>query len=259
VWVAYDRTTPYFPGETLKATIITTNPTSSSLKIIEPTEAAFYSDTEHCGWPLNSVRTVIIKPGLTIRRTLDSTDEMARVRSFFVRSAACTPGLYQGGFARNAGDIPNYEVGVPVLEASAVALLNQRKGHLPERVAVIVLAVQLSAPPPRRLTRRDEKANASNLSDLDLSVNSRDGEHILVISRQDQPTDVRIATPLSGLLEPCRLGSWTRLLTLPDKVTSLDAAADEQGRIRIEYSSEGGARQTLTLDANRNPILARKH
>src|SRR5580700_2680312 len=54
VWVSYDRTR-YFPMEPQKVNIKTTNPTLSVFTIPDPTEVAFYSNTECFGaWPLNT-------------------------------------------------------------------------------------------------------------------------------------------------------------------------------------------------------------
>jgi hypothetical protein len=250
VQIVYDRKTPYFPGEALQATIITANPTSSRMEIFDPLEAAFYFDPEHCGgWPLKSVRTIIIKSGETISRSIDSRDEKSRARSFFPESASCVPGTYRGGFSRHAEEIPSYQVGTPVLEASAVVQIDGQK-RVENRSVTVILAFQLDAPPqqpPVSLLRRNGSSNIQPASDSNSA--SRPREHVLAIS-QNLPRDVLLPTTPGETLQLCRLGRWTRLLTLPDRITSLSAATDHLGRVQMEYVTEDGVRHALVFKAN---------
>jgi hypothetical protein len=149
VWVSYDRTR-YFPMEAQKVTIKTTNPTSSALTIPDPAEAAFYADLEHCGgWPLDTVRSVVIQPGETILRTVDSANEKARERSFLPESVGClTEVLRRGYYHGHAEAVGSYEVGPRVLGAASIVTLNDHKKH---PASAVIAAIRLDPPPPEGL------------------------------------------------------------------------------------------------------------
>jgi len=253
VWVSYDRTR-YFPMETQKVTIKTTNPTSSALTIPDPAEAAFYADLEQCGrWPLNTIRTAIIQPGETISRTIDSADEKARERSFLPESVGCfTEVLRRGYYHGYAETVGSYEVGAPVLEVASVVTLNHPEKH---PACAVIAAIRLDPPPPEGLG-----SMPGRWFYLPSHVDSTEtpGEHVLLIWRLDRWANFHVDTPPGGILRLCG-GSCVRLLTLARKFTSLDAAEDRLGRIRIEYGTEKGAREILMLDANRVPTLPSKN
>jgi hypothetical protein len=240
--------------EPQKVNIKTTNPTSSVFTIPDPTEAAFYANPECFGnWPFNTIRTVVIQPGETIWRTIDSTDEKARTRSFLPESVGClTEVLRRGYYHGHAETVGSYEVGAPVLEAASVVELKDRKKH---PVSAVIVAIRLDPPPPEGSGRI-----GGSWSHLPSQVDSTEtpGEHVLLIWRPDQWANFRVDTKPGEILHLCG-GSCLRLLTLASKFTSLDAAADRVGRIRIEYGTEKGVREILMLDANRVPTLPRKN
>jgi hypothetical protein len=232
---SFDRTTPYFPGEAMKILIVTANPTASTLEVLEPGEAAFFeTGTEDCGnWPLSSLRTVIVGPGQTIRRVIDSQNEDASARSFLPKSVPCEPGTYRLALHYAPMEAPRpYQVGVPVLEASAVVWVDRHQHRQSERVAVPIVAAQLNAPgeqPP----------------------------HVLVVAPRGEPEGIRVATGRGQVLRPCRFGSWIRLLNVPNEITSLTANVDSRGRMKIEYADKAGTQSSLSLDAKLRPIPTR--
>ena len=232
----------YFPGETFKITVVTTNPTSNPLEILDPPEAAFYSEgTERCGWPLKTVRTVQIGPGQTIRRNLDSTDPKTHERSFLQNSVFCDPGIYKLCYGCNslrpssARKEVAYQVGVQVLEASAVVIVPVRADGSAGRSAVVVLAVRLD--PPSEATAGPAQP-----------------EHVLVISRSPITPDIDPNITSDRVRRTCNTlgGFWSRLANIDSRVTTLAAVADSAGKIRIDSATESGSRQTLSVDARRN-------
>jgi hypothetical protein len=231
VWVSYDRTR-YFPMETQKVTIKTMNPTSSALTIPDPTEAAFYSNTECGGWGLDTVRTVVIQPGEVISRTIDSADEKARERSFLPESVGClTEVLWRGYYHGHAEAVGSYEVGTPVVEAATVLTLNLHEKH---PASAVIIAIRLDPPPPEGLG-----STPGRWFYLPSHVDSTEtpGEHVLLIWRPDRWANFHVDAPPGGILRLCG-GSCARLLTLASKFASLDAAEERLGRIRIEYATK---------------------
>ncbi len=252
VWVSYDRTR-YFPMEPQKVTIKTTNPTSSALTIPEPAEAAFYSNTECGGWPLNTIRTVVIRPGETIWRTINSADAKARERSFLPESVGCLtevarPRYYHG----HTEEVGSYEVGAPVLEVATVVTVNDPRKH---PVSTVIAAIRLDPPPPEGL-RMGHEGWSYLPSHIDSTETPR--EHVLLIWRPDRWASFRIDTPPGGILKLCG-GSCVRLLTVASKFTSLEATVDRAGRIRIDYGTEEAAHEILMLDVNKVPTLPREN
>ena len=259
VRLSYDRTTPYVPGETFRVTIATTNSTASTLQILDPSEAAFYFDPEQCGWPLGSARSLTIRPGETIRRTLDSRDAKGRQRSFQPEAISCPVGPTAGSFTRATVNNPTLEVGIPVLEESYIVPVDRRAGESSERGAVFIWAVQLSAPPPPpvpQLQRRDSPLSLEPRPAL--TTDSRPSEHVLLITRHEQPADFRPSGLPGQIVDPCIAGSWTRLRALSSRITTLNATTDSRGGIHIDYATEDGTRESLTLGPNRDLIPVKK-
>jgi hypothetical protein len=218
-----DHTTPYFPGENLKVTITVTNTTSSPLKILDPAEAAFdrtRGAVDSCVWPFRDYRSVVIQPGQTVRRTIDSADRKAALRSF-LEPAPCEPRTY------NLTRQLTFEVGVAEVEAWAMVPVIERRTP---QFALLVAA----------------QVGGEHV--------------LLVSSSNVRAYESVHATPGGDLSRgACQhVESWIRLLVLPVAVAGLKGTTDHSGRMTIECTEADGAAQTLKLDANRQLIVARK-
>jgi hypothetical protein len=231
-----DRDTPYFPGEPMKVEIKITNPTSSPLEIPDPNDPAVQcfkgNAEESCEVPL-AVRSTTIQPGQVITLNFDGEDA-ASVKRWGVWGAAPTEaGKYTIRYL--LGGSVEFEVGAPVVEASAMVPLPVFKTYQwkdmkePETLqyAAILLAARLG------------------------------DEHLLLVGRGNMPTTYRIRPNRNdGTLSGGDAGTvapWIRLATAPSAITSLKGTADAKGRITVEYTTSGGAPQTLYLNEDRRP------
>jgi hypothetical protein len=219
VEASYDRAR-YLPSEPFRVNIATTNPTSRTLRIPDPADAGFFYYPLECGGgppQFDTTRAISIRPQETVRRTIDSRHEEPLIQTY-LGSAQLTPGVYRHRYY--GGLLLSYVVGATSLEAHAIFQKTKSDG---DRAAVVVAALRLDPSPT-------ESQGAS--------------EHILVISRESLPTDIRER-------EIRQIGSirWERLLALPDKVTRIEAKLESDDLIKVTYETEQGKPQTLSVSA----------
>ena len=232
--LSVDRNTPYFPGEAMKVEIVITNPTSSPLEIPDPNDPGVQcftgSPEEACRIPLK-VPSTIIQPGQVITLTVDSEDQEASKR-WVLGPAPTAPG--KCGLHYLLGGSVKYEVGAPIVEASAIVPLHLFKTwtlkgeHEPMTIqeAAMIVAVQLN------------------------------GEHLLFVGQDNVNTTYKVKPEKDGTLSRRDAGSgapWVRLDTLSSAITSLKGTADDKGRITLQYATADGAPHSLFLDETRHP------
>jgi hypothetical protein len=156
-------------------------------------------------------------------------------------------------------DRPVFKVGMPVLESSTVVWIEQHQRRETKRVVFAIVAARLENPPEQAVGIMnggvDSRVNPSPSPVVGEAAEQ--GGHVLLISRKGQTEDIVFRTPPGGMLDPCTLGLWTRLLTAPAAITSLSAVADRDGRITIDYGQADGTRHTLTIDAKHHPVAVR--
>jgi hypothetical protein len=128
-----------------------------------------------------------------------------------------------------------FQIGAPVLEASAIVPLQEFKTFRddgmeePETLqsAAMVVAVSLG------------------------------GENMLFAAQHNMITTYRIDTAKDGTLskgDAISGAPWIRLTTVPAKVTKLTGTADPSGQITLEYTTEDGGGGKIYLDKNRHPL-----
>ncbi|MGA2434272.1 MAG: hypothetical protein ABSG25_03210 [Bryobacteraceae bacterium] len=227
-----DRNTPYFPGELIKLEIAITNPTSSPLEIPDPNDPlvhCFKGGVEDaCHVPL-AVKSTIIQPGQVITVIIDGEDKESAKR-WNLEWVSPMPGKCSRRYL--LGGRVEYEVGKPILEASALVPLQvfktyQWKGMKEPRTvqkAAMIVAVQLN------------------------------GEHLLFVGQDNVNTTYKVKPEKDGTFSDASMcAPWVRLDTSSSAITSLKGTADDKGRITIQYAAADGAPHALFLDETRHP------
>jgi hypothetical protein len=253
VTVTLDRSTPYFPGETATVTVTLANPTSAPLEIPGPQApgvAAFaismlggpftkskseWSTFEPFDPTPEDVPSTVVPPGKSLTLVFHPEDRLVPPWETYGEMPAY-PGMYRLYCALADLTQPlEFQVGAPVLEASAIVPLQEFKTYQepgmdkPETVqkAAAIVAVRLG------------------------------GEHLLLAAQHNTTTTSKVETEEDGTLtsgETHGGAPWVRLLTVPSKVTSLKGTADATGLITLEYTTADGGGGKIYLDKNRHPL-----
>jgi hypothetical protein len=252
--LSVDRDSPYFPGEAMKVEIRITNPTSSPLEIPDPNNPAVQCFTGHveewCRVPLK-VPSTTIQPGQTITLTVDSEDPDA-AKGWGFGPAPASPGKCKLRYL--LGGSVEFEVGEPVLEASAVVPLQVFKSYQAKGVrepktlqyAAMIVAVQLNGEHLVLVGQHDVMAGYEVEVGREPSFADdmawRAGRRTRSAPGQADRT-LSSRTAATG-------APWVRLTTSSSAITSLKGMADSKGRITVEYTA-AGVPQTLYLNEQR--------
>ena len=253
VVVTLDRTTPYFPGETATVTVTLTNPTSAPLEIPDPRapEASAFAISKRGGpgtkdkseWstcepsdPIPpDIPSTVILPGKSLTVAFHPEDKLVTPWELYGEMPA-EPGVYRLYYSLADETQPlEFEVGAPVLEASAIVPLQEFKTYQEKGMA-----------------RPKTLQYAATIVAVRLA-----GEHLLLAAQDDAPTTYAVDTEEDGTLASARAqhgAPWVRLLTVPAKVTNLTGVADPSGMITLEYTTADGGGGRLYLDKNRHPL-----
>jgi hypothetical protein len=152
---------------------------------------------------------------------------------WWLKEAACAPGKER--LQPLLGGSVTFQIGAPVLEASAIVPLQEFKTF-----------------------RDDGMDEPETLQYAALSVAVRVGdEHVVLVSSDNMPTTYTIEANKDGTLSyrtAIAGAPWVRLATVPAKVTKLTGTADPSGQITLEYTTEDGGGGKIYLDKSRHPL-----
>ncbi len=247
--ISVDRSTPYFPYELATITVTIKNSMNAPLEIPDPNDPDMQkfnykiklnskwvmaeSESDYFQWPpLDKLRTTIFQPGQAM--TLTFHPEEGLIEPWLDgrgRWAIGAPGSHRLVYL--LGGSADYEVGKPILEASAIIPLHSTRTWIAgggstktrsAQEAAMIVAVQLA------------------------------GEHVLLAGGRNATTNFEIEPKKKdGSFDAAVSGApWIRLATVPFAVTSIKATADGKDRISIQYTA-GGAARTMHLDETRHP------
>jgi hypothetical protein len=251
VAVVLDRTTPYFPGETATITVTLTNPTSAPLEIpdprapggsgFQPSMLGGPGTKDKSEWsaffePLDlppDIPSTVIPAGQSLMVTFHPEDKLVYPWELYGEMPT-NPGMHRLYYWPGGGHV-EFEVGVPVLEASAIVPLQEfwtykykdMKEPKTVRLAAMIVAARLN------------------------------GEHVLFAAQHNAATTRLIEAKEDGTLSGGDTASgapWVRLATVPSKVTKLSGTADPTGQVTLEYTTEDGRSGKVYLDKSRHPL-----
>ena len=253
VTITLDRSTPYFPGETATVTVTLTNPTSAPLEIPDPRApgVSAFGVSKQGGpgtrdkseWSLcepfdllpPDVPSTVVPPGKSLTLVFHPEDKL--VMPWELHGEMPTgPGTYRLYYVLADETQPlEFQVGAPVLEASAIVPLQEFETYQEEGMAR-----------PRTLQY------AATIVAVQLA-----GEHVLLAAQNDAPTTYAVETEEDGTLttrETHGGAPWVRLRTVPSVVTSLKGTAAATGLITLEYTTADGGGGKIYLDKSRHPL-----
>jgi hypothetical protein len=248
--VSMDRTTPYFPGEEATVTVTLTNPTSAPLEVTDPrapdmasfaysTKGGFGTkdDSEWSRFDAPKPQlsfsdpTTVVQPGQSITMVFPPTQSARPYPTF--TAVPTYPGAYRVRF-RLGGEV-EFEVGKPVLEASAIVPLQQSKTH----------------------TRKDSKDPETFQEAAEIVAVQLNGVHLLFAGLHNVSTVHELPDPANtGIRWVYGLEPWVRVAAAPSKVKKLSGTADPSGQITLEYTHEDGGGGKAYLDKTRHPLGA---
>jgi hypothetical protein len=253
VTITLDRSTPYFPGETATVTVTLTNPTSAPLEIPDPRApgVSAFGVSKQGGpgtrdkseWSLcepfdllpPDVPSTVVPPGKSLTLVFHPEDKLVTPWVLYGEMPAY-PGMYRLYYVLADGDQSlEFQVGAPVLEASAIVPLQEFKTYQGRGMA---------------------KPKTTQYAAIAVAVRL-DNEHLLFVGREDVRTTDEAETGEDGTLTSgtARDGApWVRLRTVPSSVTSLKGTADATGLITLEYTTADGGGGKIYLDKSRHPL-----